>query len=597
MTPTDNPIEEIKNRLDIVEVIQEYIKLTKSGANWRALCPFHHEKTPSFMVSQEKQIWHCFGCDEGGDAFSFVMKMEGIEFPEALKIMAKKANVVLKTQNPELANKKTKLLDICQLAAIYFHKALLDSREGGIARQYLQERQFSEEIIEEFQLGYAPDSWDALSIFLKKKDYLEEEIFQAGLSVKREGKIGYYDRFRGRLIFPIVDHHDHVVGFGGRTLKQDEEEGAKYINSPQSLVYNKSYILYGLYKAKQAIKKADLVILVEGYTDCLASYQAGVKNVVATSGTALTLDQVKLLKRYTSNMAIAFDADLAGQSAAQRGIDIALAEEMNIKVITIPIGKDPDECIKKNKQAWLDAVAQAKSIIDYYFDKTLDQADLSKIEDKKKVVRTLLPVIAKLSDPLEHIHYCQQLAEILNVEERVLRDKLAQILDKKSPGSAKRDEVLPTEREKEKILSEQLIGLILKYPQHLSYVINELKPEYLSGEDLQKLYKYLIVYYTKKQQIELSPLLKELACENQELASYINILLLLVEGKFVDFDADQAQQEILNSLNILKKKFVSHQLKIIEQEIKRAEQNNDEAKISELSEQFSKFTQTLNKLK
>ena len=592
----DNPVEEIKNRLDIVEVVQEYIKLTKSGANWKASCPFHHEKTPSFMVSQEKQIWHCFGCDEGGDVFSFVMKMEGIEFPEALKILANKANVTLRPMDPELSDRKTRLLDICQFAMNFFHKSLLDSREGEIAREYLKQRQIKEETIEDFHIGYAPDSWDILIKFLNKKGFSDDEIFQAGLNVKKEGKIGYYDRFRARLMFPITNVHGNVVGFGGRTLKKDEEE-AKYINSPQSVVYNKSYILYGLHKAKQVIKKDDLVILVEGYTDCVASYQAGVKNVVATSGTALTLEQIKLLKRYTNNIAIAFDADLAGQNAAQRGIDLALAEEMNIKVITIPIGKDPDECIKKDVQAWKDAIDQAKSIMDYYFDKTLDQADLSKIEDKKMVVKTLLPVIAKLPDPLEHIHYCQKLAEMLHVEEQILRDKLAQILGKKGPSSAKKEEVLPKEKENKKLLSEQLIGLILKYPQHLSYVIDELKPEYLSSEDLQKLYKYLIVYYTKRHQIELSQLLKELAGENRELASYVNILLLLVEGKFVDFDADEARQEILNSLNILKKNFILNQLKNIALVIEKAEKDNDEAKISELSEQFNKLTQTLNKLK
>src|SRR4030042_614490 len=365
--------EEIKSKLDIIDVISEYIQLKQAGVNWRACCPFHNEKTPSFMVSRDKQIWHCFGCGEGGDAFTFVQKIEGIEFPEALRILAEKAGVKLKKVNPELASQRSKVLDINKLAAVFFHQVLLNSQEGKIARDYIEKRKLSPETVENFKLGYAPNSWDKLLNILIKKGFKENDIFLAGLVVKNE-KSQLYDRFRQRLMFPIFDHLGNVVGFTGRILDESKaDQGGKNINLPQTLIFNKSLIIFGLDKAKEEIKKQNLAVIVEGNMDVIASHQAGIKNVIASSGTALTLEQLKILSRYTNNLALSFDADLAGQLAADRGIDIALSLGLNIKIIQLPPNidgqaiKDPDDCIKKGINYWQEAIKQAESIMEFYF--------------------------------------------------------------------------------------------------------------------------------------------------------------------------------------------------------------------------------------
>lgn len=390
----NSSVDEIKSRLDIVEIVQEYIpNLKQVGTNWKALCPFHNEKTPSFMVSRDKQIWHCFGCSEGGDVFSFIQKIENIEFPEALKILAKKAGVVLKYEEPSLVNQKTKLLDILEAAAKFYHHILLNSAEAAPAREYLfKKRELKEETAEDFLLGFAPDSWDELLKFLLRKEFKEEDIFLAGLTIKKERGIGFYDRFRARIMFPIRDVHGHAVGFTGRLLPEAEKKenaGGKYVNTPQTLVYNKSQVIYGLDRAKQTIRKENLTILVEGNMDVVASHQAGVCNVVASSGTALTAEQVKLLKRYSNNLAISFDADLAGEAASKKGVGVAMEQEMTVKVIVLDpkIGKDPDEYIKKDRQKWIEATSGARLFMDYYFDYVLNKLDLNKVESKKRRVK------------------------------------------------------------------------------------------------------------------------------------------------------------------------------------------------------------------
>src|SRR3989338_6558560 len=417
-------VDEIKARIDIVDLVSEYIRLKQAGTNWRALCPFHNEKTPSFMVSRDKQIWHCFGCSEGGDIFSFIQKMEGLEFPEALRLLAQKAGVKLVSQDPKLASQRNRLLDVCQLAARFWHQVLLESAQAESVRTYLKnQRQINQTTIEDFKLGYAADSWDTLIKFLKNKGFSDQEIFLAGLSVKKERANDFYDRFRGRLMFPINDLHGNQIGFSGRTLKAEEKAG-KYINTPQTLIYNKSLVVFNLDKAKEFIKKDNLAVAVEGQMDVLAAWQAGTKNVIATSGTALTLDQLQIIKRYTDSLSIAFDADLAGQSAAKRGIDLALGQELNVKVIVLQQGKDPDECIKNNPGDWLAAVKQAKSIMEYYFEQTLSRVNLHQVEGKKEAAKILLPIIAKIGNKIEQAHWLQKLAELLQVSESVLREKI-----------------------------------------------------------------------------------------------------------------------------------------------------------------------------
>jgi len=619
--------DEIKSRLDIVDVIQEYLQLKQAGSNWQALCPFHNEKTPSFMVSRDKQIWHCFGCGEGGDIFGFIMRIEGVEFPEALRILANKAGVKLVRQDPALINQKTRLQDICEEAAKFYHRILLESEEGKAGLDYLKNRGIKEETMENFLLGYAPSveriGWDALNRFLVQRGYSENEIFLAGLSVKKEKGIspsprqardellragpstelrtGFYDRFRGRIIFPIQDIHGAIVGFTARVLPQfDDGKMGKYINTPQTMIYNKSQILYGLDKAKLEIKKQDLAVLVEGNMDVITSHQAGVTNVVASSGTALTLEQVKLLKRYSNNLAIAFDADPAGDRASERGIDIALREGMNIKVVLVPYGKDPDECIRNNPKDWQEAISNARSIMEYYFEKTLKAVDLSKVDDKKKAAKILLGIIAKIPDGVEQTYWLQKLSETLKVPEQILREAISKQEKTRYESRESESKELKSKTGEERgiDLSRRLLALILKFPRHLEYVINHLEPYVIIDSDLQDLYKELVIYYTESEDLGFNnEEFKRILIKKKEiLANLIDVILLLAEKEFAEFSDEAVIEEITKIVKYLKKDFILKEIKQIEEKLKEAEKEKNQKQINDLLGEFNKLTEELVKL-
>lgn len=596
--PQDN-IEEIKGKIDVVDLIQEYIQLKPAGINnFKANCPFHNEKTPSFMVSRDKQIWHCFGCAEGGDIFAFVQKMEGMDFPEALRMLAKKAGVQLQYQDPAVHNQKTRLMDICKEAANFYHKLLVDHPKAEFVRTYLKKREVKEETIEEWKLGFAPDAWDTLNSYLVKKKYNEEDIFLAGLTIKKERGVGYNDRFRNRLIFPISDMHGNIIGFGGRWLGQ-EENVAKYINSPQTIIYNKSYVLYGLDKARQEIKKQKLAVVVEGYMDCLSSHQAGVVNVVASSGTALTSEQVKMLKRYTTNLAFAFDQDAAGESAAKRGIETAWQEEMNTKIIQLSDAKDPDDLIKKNVSLWSEAISNAQSVMDYYFESTLIKYDTDKVDDKKEIAKELLPVISKLADTIEQTHYLQRLAVIIKVDEKILRDKLAQIIsDTKVYNSGEQPQSEPVSQPKERyeILAEVMVGAMLNSPKNMDKFIEQLPPEYMPAGDIQKLYKNAIIYYTKKHNFDYNDFIKTSLSNEQKLAVYANVLSLKASDLFGELDEESYEKEVVNNIKELKKQAIHKQLTNIEDELRQAEEVGDNDALNKYSQKFSELANELKHL-
>ncbi|MEK7139605.1 MAG: DNA primase, partial [Patescibacteria group bacterium] len=335
------PTEEIKAKIDVVDLVGEYVKLTPGGANWKGRCPFHAEKTPSFMVSRDKQIWHCFGCSEGGDIFTFIQKIEGLDFPDALRLLANRAGVAIKQEDPSIASQRTRLLNLNNLAAQYFHRVLRDSQLARGAREYLVKRGVDDLTVDNWQLGYAPDSWDTTSKFLASKGYSEHEIFLAGLSIRREKASGFYDRFRNRLVFPIRDVHGHVIAFSCRALDPESTE-AKYINTSQTPLFNKGQVLFGLDQAKTASRESKYVVVVEGNLDVITSHQFGVTPVVATCGTALTEEHVNLIKRYAPTVILSFDQDAAGQKAAERGVAIALRGGLAVKLLTMPSGEDPD---------------------------------------------------------------------------------------------------------------------------------------------------------------------------------------------------------------------------------------------------------------
>ena len=386
-------VAEIKDRLDIVDVVGGYTQLKKAGANFQARCPFHNEKTPSFIVSPSKQIWRCFGsCDEGGDIFGFVMKSEGIEFPDALRLLADKAGIVLKKEDPQIKSKRNSLIDLNERATEYFEKCLLAKKD---ALDYLKSRGVKKSTVKDWRLGYAPRNSKALPMF------------------------------SGRLMFPIFDSFSRVVGFSGRILDKDAKT-AKYINSPDSLVYNKSRILYGFDKARTDIRKKDACILVEGNLDLILSHQSGVKNVVAVTGTALTGDQLRVLSRLTKNLILAFDSDEAGEKATRRVVELALPFEFSIGVVHLK-EKDPADLILEDSKSWKKMVKNPKEVMDYFFDLSFKKNDVKDLKGKKGVSSELLPWIARILNPIERSHWLKKLSEKINVSEEVLMEEMFRI--------------------------------------------------------------------------------------------------------------------------------------------------------------------------
>lgn len=599
-------IDEIKSKIDIVDLISEYIQLKPVGANFKALCPFHREKTPSFFVSPEKQIWHCFGCGVGGGIFDFVMQIEGIDFPEALKILAKKAGVEIVKQDYHLISQRTKLLDIVKMAARFYHLILLESPLAEKARQYLKERGLKLETIKDFQLGFAPDRWDELYKFLTKKGFKEQDIELAGLIIKSSiqhpiSSIKYYDRFRNRIMFPINDLYGNPVGFTGRIVPwSTEKEAAKYINTPETPIYNKSRILYGLDKARLEIKKNNAVILVEGNMDVITCHQANSKNVVASSGTALTLEQVRLLKRYTNNLFLAFDVDLAGETATQRGIDIALQEEMNVKIIQVPEGKDPDECIKENPVEWFKAIEKAKSIMDYYFDLAFRGHDPKKIEDKKNIAKILLPIIAKLGDPIEQEYWLKILAERIDISEHSLKDKLKNLKIPKIYDQAEERKI--EKPSKEKVAGEMFLGLFFRYPNLAINYFLKLPIECLVTTELQELARLAKDWYNFNQKIDNF----RTKINQPKLVNYFDYLSLLIDKEFTDFPTKEEElkdkqkkdldNEIKKIFRFLQEGYLKEERERLTSQLKMAEKNKETEKIKELLTKIAKINQKISEL-
>ncbi|MEZ4771248.1 MAG: DNA primase [Caldilineales bacterium] len=464
--------EEIKDRLDIVDVVSGYVPLRKAGRVYKALCPFHQEKTPSFVVFPESGTWRCFGaCGTGGDLFSFVMKRENLDFREALELLAPKAGVSLSPPDQATSERNQyldKLREINQTAALFFHSQLQSSTAGAIARDYLQRRGLDGDTIDKFQMGYAPDSWDSLLNYLRQRGYTQEDILAAGLIIEKEyeegGRVSHYDRFRGRVIVPIRDIRGQVVGFGARALTGDQQP--KYLNTPQTPLFDKSSILFGLDAARQAIRANGKAIIVEGYMDVLACHQFGEANVVASMGTALTEEQLKQLRRYTDTIVLALDADTAGQAATLRGITQAresLDREWmpsldprgivrfearlaaDLRIMTLPEGKDPDDVMRSDPDApgvaWRALVDAALPIVDFYFDLVRQTEDLTSAQGKSAAVDQLAPLILEVSDAIQRAHYAQQLARLVQTDERTIERELVR---RASPQRAKR-QPLPVE--------------------------------------------------------------------------------------------------------------------------------------------------------
>ena len=589
-----SPIDEIKNRLNIVEVIGSYIKLQKAGANYRALCPFHSEKNPSLFVSPARQIWHCFGCGKGGSIFNFVMEIEGVEFGDALRILAKRAGVELKPISLEWRKLKTerqRLYEICELTTQFFEKQL-ESKMGQEVCDYLRKRGISEESVKKWRLGYSPDSWKALSEFLVSRGYKKEEIEKAGLAIKNE-EGSYYDRFRGRIIFPIFDLNSQVIGFGGRIFKEtnnkEQETGskpAKYVNTPNTLLYDKSKVLYGLDKARIEIRKKGFVILVEGYVDTIMCHQAGFENTVATSGTALAPYQLAILKRYSEKIYTAFDMDVAGDWATKRGIDLAQARGFDVKVITMPEDFDPADIISKSPGEWKELVSKAKSILDFYFETTFFRFDKTRPAGKKEISKILLPVIKRIPNKIEQSYWIQKLSKELEVNEGDVIEELNKIKLTEEFYGLEPEEILnlPPKSRKE-LLEERLITLILtsKNPRYLG-LVNEKELVYFSP-NIKEILKHIKDNITNAKDLGQKGL-------SPELVDLFNYFYL--KSEIEKIEEKELESEIKYCLKEIRSIEIKNKLDRISKEIKKAEEEKDSPKIQELIKEFNFYSKSLS---
>jgi DNA primase len=476
----EDKIAEIRSAADIVDVVSAAVLLKKSGKNYLGLCPFHSEKTPSFTVSPDKQIFHCFGCGEGGNIFSFVMKQEGITFPEAVRTLARRYNVSLpdRRMSPDQKRRideRERLLAVNQKGMRYFRRALSDGVAGRIARQYLQKRKLTQATIDNFQIGYAPDGWDNVLNYLVRKRIPLDLIEKSGLIVPRKNRNGYYDRFRNRIVFPILDINNRVLGFGGRVMTDDLP---KYLNSPETPVYNKSRSLYGLHLAKRHCRETGSVIVVEGYFDVIALHQHGVCNAVATLGTSLTSEHVRLLRGCigeNGKVLLVYDSDEAGIKAARRSIDVFDKEYVSAQILILDSGYDPDTYIFEYGAAeFKHAAAGAMDVIPFLLDTSIRRHGLS-VEGKVKVVSELQDALTSLSDVVARSLYLKMMAEQLQIDETALLEKLRQTAAIPTTGGARRS-IFDSHGDKDRIsqiatthvharLEKQIIAMMLQVPE------------------------------------------------------------------------------------------------------------------------------------
>ncbi len=482
-------IDEVKQRTDIVEIISQYASLKKAGRNFTALCPFHSEKHPSFFVYPEQQSWHCFGaCNTGGDVFSFVMKKEGLDFGEALRLLAQRAGVSLPSRIEREGGKEEKeeIYQINEAAAIYFSNLLLNAPAAEKARAYVTSRGFSPQTVADFQLGFSLDSWGSLKQYLLERGYNEGKLLTAGLLIEAESG-QTHDRFRGKLMFPIHDIKRRTIGFGARVL---DSSLPKYTNSPQTPVFDKSSSLYGIDLAAAAIRQQDVAIIMEGYMDVITAHQNGITNVVASMGTAVTETQVNILKKLSRNLVLSLDADAAGEEAMLRGVSYENTLNAEIRVIILPEGQDPDDVIKADTKAWEQLVSEAVPVVDYTFQKSTSRLDLTTARDKSLAVARLLPIVAEIKDPTRQSHYIQRLALLIKQDVRTLEAVISRM---KPPVRRRTPETKPVAvtRALHPLMSnpreEYCLALLLQYPE-LKSRQEGLSPEYFESSENREIF-------------------------------------------------------------------------------------------------------------
>jgi DNA primase len=585
-------IEQVRFNNDIIDIISDYTRLEHSGKSYKGLCPFHDENTPSFFVNPEQQLYYCFGCGVGGDIFNFIMGVEGIDFREAVKSLANRAGLSLpehkaNPQAKEKFDKKKKLLQIHELTARFYNYLLTSSDIGENGNNYLKQRGFGNDIVEEFQLGFAPDRWEALYRFLKNKGYSDKLLLESGLILARKNNTGYYDRFRNRVIFTISNHQGQVIGFGGRIIEDVNQP--KYLNSPDTIIFDKSKNLYGLNLAKKFIQQSNQAIIVEGYTDVITAYQYGIKNVVASLGTSLTSEQAKLLKRYANTVYIAYDSDTAGAKATLRGLDILKEEGLEVKVIILPKDLDPDEFIKaEGKEGFAKSQSQAETLIDFKISNILRGRSLEDVDDKIIAVKEIVAVLAKVKNKVELDEYCKKISERLRTSEGVLRKEIDKYKFKMRGQDRKSNyrNNINTERELADALNDsrlikylkaikELLSIIFKNPNLISSLKSQLEIDDLAKKEHRELFTRIFEFYHEHNTLEINQILQTIT--NNDAKN----LLLELSIKDNDF-LDDTEKTISDYIETIKGYQREMRIERLNAEIKKAEKSGNFTKQMEL---------------
>jgi len=605
------PKEQVRERLDVVDIVGEYLTLKGAGqGSFKANCPFHGEKTPSFYVNRQKQIWHCFGCDKGGDIFAFVMEMEGAEFSEALKILAQKAGVELPAYERKNGDRTVRLKALNLFAQKVYQKYLA-AESGEETRSYLHKRGITDVLIEKFGLGFAPKRWDALVELAGQKDIGVDELMEAGLALRSKGGTGnVIDRFRYRMMVPLKDHHGNTVGFTGRVL--DPNDSPKYMNSPQTAIYDKSSLLYGLDVAKTAIKVERAVVIVEGNLDVIASHKAGVEHVVASSGTALTERHNVLLKRYTTTFIFSFDADAAGFEAARRGMRLASSLGCDVRVATIPLdlGKDPDDVVQRDPKLWREIVTKHVDKMQFLFDRLVAKIDLQSVQAKKDAGKAFLPEVAAIADKIEREHWMKRFAETVDVPLATVREMVttagqtargdASVKHFSIPVAGKRansrEQVYPMlEGTHPTVISDKtmelLFSLALVERSNLKQLVEGLSEDVLEDSPYKALYVQLVLVYNAG---NLSPekslfevIRTRLATQTPELIPLVDRIAMAYDHYVGTESSSQSDTATLQDLICqVKDRSKREQRSAILAELKRAEHANDPVRIEELTRQY-----------
>ena len=576
---------EVKNKLSVVDVVGESVSLKRAGTTYKGLCPFHGEKTPSFVVTPGRDSWHCFGCGLGGDIFSFVMQRDGVAFPEALRTLAQRAGVEIDERTKREDAHKARLRQVLDSAIAFYHAVLTSSNAGAGALDYLRGRGFTDGTIETYQLGWAPGGWDQMTRTLgTKRDVRPEELVEVGLASPRQtGRGGVYDKFRARVLFPIRDQNGHAVGLGGRLLEGD---GPKYLNSPATPLFDKSRTLYLIDKAKGPIRKSGQAVIVEGYTDALMAHQAGYDNVVASLGTALTPGQVALLTRYASRIALAYDVDAAGEKAGTLGVtslagligqlqgDTSGVKLEDVRVARLPDGKDPDEVVRESPAAWESAIAKAKPLVEYLIDHHAGRFDLKTSSGRIGFVEAVMPAIRDIADPLRRDEALGEVRRVSGVDERVLRQVLERParnpIGQGRPGGEGRNgdsrmsadavrsspDALPITDILRAIspVEAELLRVLLLVPDEQLRVVNELGPDQLPSTVARELFRAVVFQRAPNDQgvhppFDRDGLMLGLDPETRELAQALYAVggpvpeAREVDALLIDIEIDRVRQQ------------------------------------------------------